>query len=146
MPGMKRVIASNNKQAGISINEGKKSISFDVYKTLYDVLHQGEGGDFLFAHSFLTMKWNLMARSKIFVNMDIKKHSVEFGLLNFIFWNIESQIKPERDPVILGMSKQTQRIQPLVLLLPWLSTCSLIQISWPPIIRYFETTVSMEYF
>ena len=78
MPGMKRVIASNNKQAGISINEGKKSISFDVYKTLYDVLHQGEGGDFLFAHSFLTMKWNLMARSDNFVNMDIKKHSVEF--------------------------------------------------------------------
>ena len=78
MPGMKRVIASNKRQAGISITEGKKSMSFDFYKTLCDVLHQVEGGDFLFAHSFLTMKWNLMARSDNFVNMDIKKHSVEF--------------------------------------------------------------------
>ena len=54
MSGMKRVIASNKRQDGISIEEGKKAISFDVYKTLCDVLHQGEGEDSLLAHAFLT--------------------------------------------------------------------------------------------
>ena len=39
MSGMKRVIASNKRQDRISLNEGKKAMSFDVYKTLCDVLH-----------------------------------------------------------------------------------------------------------
>ena len=47
-------------------------MSFDVYKTLCDVLHQGEGEDFLFEHSFLTMEWNLMVRSDNYGNMHIK--------------------------------------------------------------------------
>ena len=55
MSGMKRVIASNKRQYGISIEEVDKATSFDVYKSLCGVLHQGEGEDFLFAHAFLTM-------------------------------------------------------------------------------------------
>ena len=39
--GMKRVISPNKRQDGISIKEGKKSMSFYVYKKLCDVLHQG---------------------------------------------------------------------------------------------------------
>ena len=34
MLGMKKVIASNNRQDGISLEEGNKAVSFDVYKTL----------------------------------------------------------------------------------------------------------------
>ena len=41
MSGMNRVIASNKRQAGIIIDEGKKAMSFHVYNKLYDVLHQG---------------------------------------------------------------------------------------------------------
>ena len=41
MSGMKRLIASNKRQDGISIEEGKKAMSFDVYKTLCDIIHQG---------------------------------------------------------------------------------------------------------
>ena len=40
MLGIKRVIASNKRQAGISIDEGNKAMIFDVYKTLCNVLHQ----------------------------------------------------------------------------------------------------------
>ena len=43
MSGMKRVIASNKRQDGISIEEGKKAMILYIYKTLCDVLHQGEG-------------------------------------------------------------------------------------------------------
>ena len=69
---IKRVIISINRQYGISLEEGNKEMSFDVYKTLCDVLHQGKGEDFLFEHSFLTMEWNLMARSNNSINMHIK--------------------------------------------------------------------------
>ena len=69
----KRVIASNKRQYGISLEEGKKAIIFDVYKRLCDVLHQGEGEDFLFVHAFLKMEWNLMARRDKCVNMHIKQ-------------------------------------------------------------------------
>ena len=72
MSGTKRVIASNNRQDGIILEEGNKAVNFDVYKTLCNILHQGEGEDFLFAHAFLTMKWNLMAISDNCVNLHIK--------------------------------------------------------------------------
>ena len=72
MSGMKRVIDSNNRQYGISLEEGNKAVSFDVYKTLCDILYQGEGEVILFAHAFLTMEWNLMARSNNCVNIHNK--------------------------------------------------------------------------
>ena len=54
--GTKRVIASNKSQDGISLEEGKKAMIFYVYKTLCNVIHEGEGEYFLFSHSFLTME------------------------------------------------------------------------------------------
>ena len=72
MSGMKILIASNKRQDGISLEEGNKAMSFDVYKTLCDVLHQGEVEEFLFVHAFLTMEWNLMTRSDNCVNMHIR--------------------------------------------------------------------------
>ena len=72
MSVMNRVIDSNKRQYGISLEEGKKAMSFDVYKTLRNVLHHGEGEDLLFVHAFFTMEWNLMARSDNSVNMHIK--------------------------------------------------------------------------
>ena len=47
-------------------------MSFDVYKTLCGVLHQEEGEEFLFSHTFLTAEWNSMARSDNCVNVHIK--------------------------------------------------------------------------
>ena len=72
MSVMKIVIASNNRQDGISLDEVNKAMRFDVYIILYIVLDQGEGEDFIFANAFLTMECNLMPRSENCVNMHIK--------------------------------------------------------------------------
>ena len=71
MPLMNRVIAYTKRQYGISLEEEKKAMSFNVYKKLCDIIHQGEGEDFIFAHLFLTMEWNLVAISDNSVNMHI---------------------------------------------------------------------------
>ena len=85
MSGMKRVIASNKKQYGISLDEVKKAMSFDVCKTLCDVINPGECEDFLFVHSFLTMEWNLMTRSNNSVNVHIKHIQWRSDCLIFYF-------------------------------------------------------------
>ena len=84
MSVMKRVIASKNRQALTSLNDGKKAMSFGVYKTLCNVLHQGEGENFIFAHAFLTIEWNLMEKSNNFVNMHIK--FIQWRLYYLIFY------------------------------------------------------------
>ena len=56
MSVMKRLIDSNKRQAGISLSEEKKAMSFDFYTTLCDILHQVEGEAFISAHTFL--QWN----------------------------------------------------------------------------------------
>ena len=60
-------------------------MSFDVYKTLCDVLHQGEGEDFIFAHSFLAMECNLMERKYNSVNTHIKHIQWRSDFLIFYF-------------------------------------------------------------
>ena len=50
---MKRSIAPNKRQYGISLEEVKKVMSFDVYKTLYDLIYQVEGEHFLFHMNFI---------------------------------------------------------------------------------------------
>ena len=126
MSGMKRVIASNKRQDGISIEEGKKAMSFDVYKTLCDVLHQGEVEDLLLENTFLTMEWNLMARSDNCVNMHIKHIQWRSDCLIFYFGTSKGNQTGETNPVILGMYTQTRIIQQFVLFLPWISTFDLI--------------------
>ena len=76
-------------------------MSFDVYKTLCDVLHQGEVEDFLFAHAFLSMKLNLMGRSDNFVNMHIKHIQWKSDYLIFYFGTSKSNQTGERssDPL-----------------------------------------------
>ena len=85
MSGMNIVIASNKKQAGIGLDEIKKEMRFGVYKTLCDVIHQGEGEEFLFSHAFLTMGCNLMERCENCVNMHIKHIQWRLDCLIFYF-------------------------------------------------------------
>ena len=69
---MKRAVADNKRESGASLDEGKKSMSFEVYKRLCEVLYNRKGDDHLFAHAFLKMEWNLMARSNKCVNMHVQ--------------------------------------------------------------------------
>ena len=45
MSGMKRVLAANKRESGASLDEGKKAMSFEVYKRLFEELYNGKGGD-----------------------------------------------------------------------------------------------------
>ena len=45
---------------------------FEVYKRLREELYNGKSEDYLFAHAFLKMEWNLMARSDNCVNMHVQ--------------------------------------------------------------------------
>ena len=43
MPGMKRVVVANKRESSASIGEGKKTMSFEVYKRLCEELYNGKG-------------------------------------------------------------------------------------------------------
>ena len=45
------------------MDEGKKGLSFEVYKIMCEIWFKSHYGDYLFAHTFLTMEWNLLAHS-----------------------------------------------------------------------------------
>ena len=61
MSGMKRMAAFQNDESGEILDEGKKSMSYEVYKKLWELLFEGEGDDYAFAHVFLAIEWNLLA-------------------------------------------------------------------------------------
>ena len=96
MSVMKRLISSNKKQDGISLEEWNKVMNFDVYKTLCDVIHQVEGEDFLFSNSFLTMECNFMERSENCVNMHITHIQWRWECLIFNFWTLKGNQVGER--------------------------------------------------
>ena len=50
---------------------GKKKMGFNVYKKMCEKFLQEEGEDYVFAHAFVTLEWNLMARSENVVNAHI---------------------------------------------------------------------------
>ena len=72
MSGKKIVVEANKRQFGASLDEGKKEISFEVYKRLCEELYNGKGDDHLFANAFLKMEWNLMAKSNNCVNIHVQ--------------------------------------------------------------------------
>ena len=61
MSEMKRTISPQKADIGESLYEGKKSISYEVYKKICELLFEGEGDDYAFTHVFLTLEWNLLA-------------------------------------------------------------------------------------
>ena len=71
MSGMKRVVASDRVARGESLDEGERPMAFAVYQKMCEILYYGEDHEYLFAHSYLTMEWNLMARSDNCVSMGI---------------------------------------------------------------------------
>ena len=59
-------------------------MNFEVYKILCEELYNGKGDDHFFAHAFLTMKWNLMARSDNYVNMHV--HHIQWRSDSLIYY------------------------------------------------------------
>ena len=63
MSGLKRIVAAARSESGRSLDEGKKGMSYEVYKRICEILFKSDDDDYLFAHAFLTMEWNLLACS-----------------------------------------------------------------------------------
>jgi hypothetical protein len=72
MSGMRIFVASEKVARGESLNESIRPMSFAVYSTMCNLMYHGGDDEYLFAHCFLTLEWNLMAtRSDNCVNTGI---------------------------------------------------------------------------
>ena len=85
MSGIKIVVAVNRRQSGASRNEGKKEIVFEVYRRFCEEFYKGNGEEYLFAHTFLTMELNLMSRSDKCINMHVQHIQCLLDCLIFYF-------------------------------------------------------------
>ena len=81
---MKRVVAANKRESGASIDEGKREMSFEVYKILCEEQYNGKSDDHFFSHALLTMEWNLMVRSDNCVNMHVRH--IQWRLNRLIYY------------------------------------------------------------
>jgi hypothetical protein len=62
--GIQQHVANKKVQEGDVAIVGKKKMGFNMYKKICKQFMKLEGKEFIFAHAFLTLEWNLMARSK----------------------------------------------------------------------------------
>lgn len=85
MAGMKRTVASDRRANGRRLEEGKKPMTYEVYSKLCEFLWTGSDDEYLFAHAFLTMEWNLMARSDNCLHMNINHVQWRDDCLLFFF-------------------------------------------------------------
>ena len=58
---------------------------YEVYKKLCKLLFEGEGDDYAFAHMFLMLEWNLLARSDNCLAMNLNHIQCENDSLVFYF-------------------------------------------------------------
>ena len=64
MSGMKRKIQHTKLLRGDQSREGKRRMVWDVYELTCKLMQEGKVDDFVFEHCFLTLEWNLIARSE----------------------------------------------------------------------------------
>ena len=60
-------------------------MSYEVYKKLCKLLSEGEGDDYALAHVFITLEWNLLARSDKFLTMNVNHVQWDNDSLVFYF-------------------------------------------------------------
>ena len=85
MSGIQRTIVNDKITRGESLNEGHRPMSFSVYENMCNNLYEGDDDEYLFAHAFLTMEWNLMARADNCVNMHVNHVQWQDDCLLFFF-------------------------------------------------------------
>ena len=71
MGGMKREVVRQHVQRGKVLDEGKKPMSYEIYRHLCHALSKSGDVEDMFCHLFLVLEWNLMARSEIFLQMSL---------------------------------------------------------------------------
>jgi hypothetical protein len=70
--GSKRLGAELKQKLALKIVEGKKPMSKAVYSFLAKKMFESEKKEYIFAHLFLVLDWNLMKRSENCVNLKIQ--------------------------------------------------------------------------
>jgi hypothetical protein len=83
MNGMKRHVAAKKMEDGDSGIIGKKKMDVKVYKKICELFMPEEGEKYLFA--FLTLEWDLMARSESIVHAHFFHITWEDDCLAFHF-------------------------------------------------------------
>lgn len=83
--GMIRQVASEKVEKGVSLEGRKKATNMDVYRLMAKLLFDEGSDDASFAHLFLVLEWNLMARSDNCKNFDFSTWSGGTIVLCF-FW------------------------------------------------------------
>ena len=71
MKGFKRSIVQQKVASGERLEEGKEFMSFVCYKLLCQKFFEGKKDEYLFALLFLTLEWNLIARSDNIVHLSL---------------------------------------------------------------------------
>ena len=71
LKGFRRTITEQKVAAGECLEEGKEVMSFSCYKLLCEKFMKGERDEYNFAHLFLTLEWNLMARADSIINLSL---------------------------------------------------------------------------
>jgi hypothetical protein len=70
--GSRRKGASERHHLGLKVTEGKKPLSLQGLKALARVLFRSEKPEYISAHTFLLMEWNLIARAENCVESNIE--------------------------------------------------------------------------
>ena len=83
--GMKRTVAKEKKDTGQKLSEGKRDMPLNVYEKLCEVLMSGDSDEYTFAHAFLAIEWNLMARSDNVVHLSVEHIEWSGNCLIFYF-------------------------------------------------------------
>ena len=71
MSRIQQPVINEKIRKGGSLNEGRRPIIFQTYEKMCELIYVGGDDDYLFAHTFITMEWDLMARSDNCVNMNL---------------------------------------------------------------------------
>ena len=82
---MKRTVSYQKAESGEILDEGKKSMGYEVYKKLCKLLFQGEGDEYTFTYVFITLEWKLLLRSNNCLAININHAQWENDSLVFYF-------------------------------------------------------------
>ena len=69
--GTRRISARQYHKLGLSATEGKKPLPFWAYCHLAKILFESENAEYIAAHAFLLLDWNLISRAEFVVGAKI---------------------------------------------------------------------------
>ena len=71
LKGFTHTIVGQHVEAGESLVEGKDVMGFECLKLLCEKFYEGRNDEYHFAHLFLLLEWNLIARSDNIVHLHV---------------------------------------------------------------------------